>query len=312
MDIKKLFQSFAKKTLGLKDDDFAALFEADDKPKSDALDVLMNKDAERVGTFKEKETASFNNGFNKAKAEVLGEFETSFKDEFKFQSDKKGLELVKDFVATQVDAKNITDDQVIGHPKYKLLEKAMTDAVKAKDVEWQQKWDGQQGELKMKETLAHVRKEANAVREELNLLLPEDEKLRQNQLSWFDKEVEAGRYETAKDGKIFMLDESGKKLEDGHGYPVEFKDHIKGIATKYWPLANGQKRKTEDPNAKTKTNSQQQPPTWKDKVTLRKASNENELMKIVGELNDNKELNPNELSEARLHAVALYKGEVAE
>lgn len=307
--LKDLISTFAQKALGKKADEVLPLLT--EEKIGEAIDTLLVWDSQRVEGFKKREADAFERAYKKANAEIMSGFETKFKEKFQFESSKTGLELIEDYIKSIEGSKQITDEQVKSHPAYVALEKSIKNVEKRINDEWQQKYNNLIAEQKRKEVLSHVMKEASTLLEELNPVLPDEPKLRNNQLSWFNKELESMNYEVRENPggqpTIFILDKDNNRLENQHGSPKDFKEFVSEIAGKYWMFNKTQKRSAHLPEQK---GSEKVEKTWQSKIQLRKPANRQEAEKMLQEIQNNAELSKSEKIEAQVALADLMNGTI--
>ena len=235
-DLQKMIFAFLSATLKLDATAAASLLNEDGSPKPEALQTLLDKDAARVAAFTAKQTEHFNNGFAKAKSEVLGAFETDLKSKLKVTSDKKGLELVDEIIEQIKEANkkgDITPDDIMRSQTYKDLQtKAEADIKKATD-ELSQKLAAQETQQKKKETFETVKAKAKAALEAMKPILSTDPAKAANQMEWFFNELAQYEYEIKADGSITPM-KDGKLVQNAQGYTRPMDDIAKEIAEKYY------------------------------------------------------------------------------
>ena len=308
--IKNLLSEFLSKTLGKKADEITPLLT--EEKIGDALNTILSWDEVRVNAFKKKEADAFEKGYKKANGEVKTNFENKYKEKFPFDSNKTGIELIEEYVASQASSKEITEEQVKSHPAYTNLEKSIKLNEKRLTEEWEAKYNGLISEQKRKEVLSIVMKEARAHLEGLNPVLPDDKSIRENQLKWFDKELNDMQYEIRENAdkttSIFILDKDGKRLENQHGHPKDFKEFISDIASRYWPFSKTQKRTAAAPEGSQGASGGGEPKTWQSKIQLRKPVNDADAQKVLDEINKHPELTKSEKLDAQIALADMMNG----
>jgi hypothetical protein len=235
-------------TLNMPADKVESLFTQTD-PKSDVFDLtpeakktVLDTNVERVKTFKLKETDEFQKGYKKAKAEERTVFEKEIKDAFAdVKSDKIGLELINEIVASKSKAPEFDADKVKTHPEYLNLEKTLNKKLKETEDGWKKKFEDRESELTKAQVFSNVTEKAKEHLKTLNPILPTDPKKAANQLQLLMNDLKKFSY-TDNKGDLIILGEDGKRLEDEHGKPVTFESLIKTRASEYWDFAEGEDR----------------------------------------------------------------------
>lgn len=238
--------AFLGTTLNLDKDAVAALLNADGSPKPEALKTLTEKDAARVAGINAKGKEQFDNGYKKAEKEILTKMEKELKEKYKLTaSDKQGLELIEEIVETTKPApgktKEITDDDVMKHPKYKELQlKAEADLKKTKE-ELEGKLTETQTAQKKRETFEKVKTQALAQLDSMHPIFSSDPVKAANQKAIFLRELESFEYDVKEDGSITVLKDN-KIYKNAHENIVSFKDLAKEIADKYYDYKKAEDR----------------------------------------------------------------------
>lgn len=227
--MKEIFIRFLMASLGITKTEAE---ERIDQVEADAAkaDDLFNLHKSKIDALKQSE---HDNGYKKATKEVKFAFEKDLKEKFSIESDKKGLELVEELVASKTAGKGgeteISEDAVKKHPVYLQLEtKAKTEKTELEKAHTAKLKELETAQAK-KETLKTVSERAIAEFEKLNPILSENPEKAAKQKALIIKELEKGNYQVDEKG-ILILDEAGKRKEDAHGNALNFADHIKTVA----------------------------------------------------------------------------------
>lgn len=207
------------------------------------LQLLLTQDQERVKKLLGADTGKFQEGYKKGKKESLEELEKAARDAYKIESEKTGLELIKEIVAENAKAAGkkgeITEDDVKKHEAYLALDRKYKDDMKAKDDEYTSKINEFETKRKQDEVRNTVIAKAKTILNELEPELPSDETVKQNQLNWFFDGLANGKYEVKDTGQVVLLDDEGRVRVDLHGNILEFKDHVKEKATSHFVFKTG-------------------------------------------------------------------------
>ncbi len=91
--------------------------ELSEQQQTEILNKILEIDAQRVENIKKSvdKKDAFQDGFKKAKSEVLTDFEKGLKEKFGIESDKTGLELVEEVVSKKSEGGqggDITEDAI--------------------------------------------------------------------------------------------------------------------------------------------------------------------------------------------------------
>lgn len=216
------------------------LTNGENKTTESLLTSLLDLDATRVTALrKANDTAGkFQEGYAKAKKEVLSELEKSILEKFAVDTDKTGLELIEEIVTIKTaesgkgKSGTITDDDVRKHPVYQTLE------VKAKKdlTDRETALTAQIEEIKTtharEQVLNTIKTKALSTLDTLKPILPANADIANNIKGLFSEALKGYDYEIQGDHIVIM--EEGKVKIDAHGNSVSFDDLVKGTASKFF------------------------------------------------------------------------------
>lgn len=248
--MEEILIAFMSKTLNIDKEQVAELVKnAEGELKETALTDLLNLDKERVsrlskGNDDELKTR-FDNGYAKAKGEVLGEFEKTIREKFEFQSDKKGFELVTDLVESRVSSlkkDGLTPDSIKKSSTY-------LDLVEHKNKEMQDKidaltndYDGKINMFKSAEVSKKITEEAFGIIDMLKPVLSEDLTRATNQKkSIVERILNTNKFEI-NEGRIILLNADGKIMEDEHKNPIPFDKMVRDTTVSLFDLKKSEER----------------------------------------------------------------------
>jgi hypothetical protein len=222
-------------TLNKTEVEVASLFNEDGTMKPEAKTTILEWDSERVKLLKSGTTkTAFDDGYKKAQSETMSKFETDLKTKTGFKSDKKGVDLVLDYVAAQKPVDVVTDDVVKKHPLYLTLQEQSQVSIDAAKTEGETKLKQFQSEISKKESFKTVEQKALEIFHAQKPILSKDpirakaqEKLFIDQLKGFDYEIQGDRIVVLRDGKVF---------ENNQGHAVAFEKLIKDTTTTNFDL----------------------------------------------------------------------------
>lgn len=237
---------FASKTFGMTEQQVAELVKTDEgELKSDALKILLDEDKKRIEARKAKETEMFDNGYSKAKSEVLSGFEKEVKTQFGLDSDSKGLDLISEVIENKAKpgkTAELTPDAIKKSSTYiDAINKLKTDNEAAVNAV-KQEYEGKIGEFKQKEIYRTIGEAADKIVNQLNPIFSKNLDIAANQRKQIHKELQSRKFELNESGKIVPLTADGKPLEDDHGHPVGFENVVKTVTTSLFDLNESQQR----------------------------------------------------------------------
>lgn len=205
-----------------------------DELVDNAAELLKGLDVERVKTLRATadNKKALEDQRKRGYKEAREELEAEIKKAYNLESDKIGLELVREAVATEAKS-DLPDDKVKRHPLYLDLEKRLnTEVSKLTEQHKAEREELEQGYAR-KFTLANVKQRALMELEKLNPVLPENASIAANYKRLYADAFEQFNYEQQEDGS-FLVVKGDKRLEDDHGNPVSFEKLVKNTASDFF------------------------------------------------------------------------------
>ena len=235
--MKDVFVGFLGKTLNLPADSVAEkLFKkSDDGTLTDelsenALQNLLDLDAERVKGLKVNTKELFDNGYKKGQKEALTDLEKQLRSNFGVDDiSLQGVDLVKTIVSKTAKS-SLDDDKVKSHKLFLQLEKQLREselAMTQKTKEVEDKW---KGELERYKISGVVRAEAEKFFDSLEPVLPVNPVAARQQKEDFLGML-TNTLDWQQDGESFIPIREGKRLEDKHGHPLRLDELVKEMAS---------------------------------------------------------------------------------
>lgn len=268
---------------GASTEELAAKLGADDADTADISGELATVLATHKDKVKTQKGADNSDGYKKATREVLSKLEGDVKTKYGVSTDKTGLELIDEIVtAKTADPGTVSDEVVKKHPAYL----AMEGSVAAKVSEATKVADTKLTELaksyKRRDEFQTVKDKALAEFDKLNPVLPADTGAAQKRRDRFVKDLEqATNFELTAAGEVLLLKADGSgRLEDEHGNPAKFADHVKALA-----VDAGFEFRTATDRSSSGNNQSTDPPASdkKFKGALPGKGDENSYMKILAD-----------------------------
>lgn len=233
MEIKDLLSGLLSKTLNVDESGVAALFNADGTVKDDALNTLLNKDAERVKSMKPDTTKIADDQYKKGVRETMEKFESNFKDKTGFDSELKGVDLVLAYADSKTKSTaEITDDAVKKHSTYiSAMDKLKKESKELLDAKEKELVDFKTA-ISKKETFSKVSTKALELFNSLKPIVSKDPIKAKNQMEDFIDKLKGFEYDIQ--GERIVILKDGKALEDEHGHAINFDSIVKSTADKYF------------------------------------------------------------------------------
>lgn len=237
MDLLKIITGLLSTAYKLDNGEITALLESgDDNTEDKVLATLIAKDVQRVADIKKSSDTEgkFQEGYKKAKKEVLTELENSVKTKFGIQSEKTGLELIETIVAEKETLAGkgkaqMTEDDIKKHPVYQTLETKLT----SKDAEHSAALQAIKDEQKKAETFAVVKTKALSVLEGLKPIKSTNAEVATTIQNLFLNTLEGYEYDTTTPDRTIVL-KDGKVVEDAHGHSLILEELVKTNAPKFF------------------------------------------------------------------------------
>ena len=209
--------------------------ELSEQQQTEILNKILEIDAQRVENIKKSvdKKDAFQDGFKKAKSEVLTDFEKGLKEKFGVESDKTGLELVEEVVSKKSEGGqngDITEDAIKRSKVFQDMESNLKKQITTVKNEYETKINEIQDGYKAEQTFSNVSQKALQIFNGLNPILPQNKTVADNQVKFFVNTLKDFKFDV-QDERIVVMDKDGKVLEDGHGNSRSFEDIVKETAS---------------------------------------------------------------------------------
>ena len=209
--------------------------ELSEQQQTEILNKILEIDAQRVENIKKSvdKKDAFQDGFKKAKSEVLTDFEKGLKEKFGVESDKTGLELVEELVSKKSEGGqggDLTEDAIKRSKVFQDMESNLKKQVTTVKTEYETKINEIQDGYKAEKTFSNVSQKALQIFNGLNPILPQNKTVADNQVKFFVNTLKDFKFDV-QDERIVVMDKDGKVIEDGHGNSRSFEDIVKETAS---------------------------------------------------------------------------------
>lgn len=237
MDFLKILRALLTGVYKLSDGEVDSLLqESENNTGETALAAILAKDRERVADLmKPKPGQTFQDGYKKAKAEVLTTLETELKEKYNLSTDATGLELVEEAINAKSGNKGakLSDDEIKKHPIYQQLEKDLRKQLKDKDAEMETKVTELQTSFQKNQVFADVSKDGLQMLDGLKPVLPNSPTVAGTLKNKFVEEFKVFDYEKQADGKWLVM-KDGQVQKNAHGHTLYLEDLVKEKAGNYF------------------------------------------------------------------------------
>ena len=227
------------KAYKLDDGTIGEILNAENADEKSVISKILELDTQRVDKIKTSggKDGTFQDGYAKAKKEVLSDFEKQLKETFETESEKTGLDLITEILTAKTSEAGkkgqLTDDDVKKHPVYQAAEKAFKKQLTDKETEYKTKLTEVESAAKKAQTFSSVKDNALAILEGLNPIYAKNPKVATTIKNQFLNELQGFEFEGQADGS-WLVTKDGKVVEDGHGHSKSFEDIIKETSESYF------------------------------------------------------------------------------
>lgn len=290
-DANKLLTVALRVGLNRTPEEVASLYDEAGNPKEDAEEQINTWRNEQVAAEKEKTKQLLGKQRESLLRQGAQLFEKKVSEglglDFAGAEGDDAVEVIRKHIeAASANAKGVDpkDEQAIRNSKpFRDEQTAMAKKYADREKEHEATVTKIQAEFQRKETLRTVKADALELLAELKAVLPDDPKVKANQLRLLDLHLEGAQFE--KDGDTWIVkDKDGNVIETPQGHQIKYKDFLKEGITANFPLAAAtQKTSAGDPNKGSK------PSTGSGSGTLKKPASREEETRMRGEINKNQD-----------------------
>ena len=227
------------KAYKLDDGTIGEILNAENADEKSVISKILELDTQRVDKLKTSggKDGTFQDGYAKAKKEVLSDFEKQLKETFETESEKTGLDLITEILTAKTSEAGkkgqLTDDDVKKHPIYQAAEKAFKKQLTEKETEYKTKLTEVESAANKAQTFSSVKDNALAILDGLNPIYAKNPKVATTIKNQFLNELQGFEFERQADGS-WLVTKDGKVVEDGHGHSKSFEDIIKETSESYF------------------------------------------------------------------------------
>jgi len=250
---------------------------ADGRPPAEVLTDIKALDVKRVSTLKtQAEDGKYQEGYKKAKGEVLTAHEAEVKTLFGVDSDLKGAELYKHIRDVKLKESGAGgEDDIKRTPTYQAMERDLQAKLKKAQDDGEAKVRELQNDFTKKETLSIASKKALDMVVGMNAIFSSNATVAETQRADFVRDLAAFEYD-AKDPENILVLKDGKVQVDAHGHTLKYDQHIKNMAERRFEFKANNGGENAGNNTDPKTTA---PAAYPANVT--KPKNAAELSKVM-------------------------------
>ncbi|HBE42023.1 MAG TPA: hypothetical protein DDW27_12615 [Bacteroidales bacterium] len=230
------FEAFLVKAFKFTTEELASLY--NEAGELTEFTSIERKDAERISKLSADKTNQYNRGLKEGAMKL----EKELKEKYEVESDLIGIELFDHVIETKIaDVESAKPEEVLKHPEVIKALNEKDKLLKAKDKELIDKLKAKEDEINSANLFKEVESFGLAEFDNLNPILPEDARKAKALKDVLVGELKKYKYQRDADGFIVLKEDSTPLLDD-HGNHINFKDHIKGHAEKYFDFKTAEDR----------------------------------------------------------------------
>jgi hypothetical protein len=230
MNYDKILRALLADVYKKQDTEIEAILSLTDE--AEATNQIKGLDAARVSELsKPQKGRTFQDGYAKAKSEVLTEVENRYKDAFGIDEDLKGEDLISRIQELKAEGANpdlskVTADDIRKLPKFQEIKREFDKLINAVKTEAETKVKELETGYKREQTFAKVSEVGIKALTELNPVLPKNATAAEKQKSSFLNEFK--QYDWKEEGGEYIaIDKEGNAVVDDHGNALKASDFAK-------------------------------------------------------------------------------------
>lgn len=234
--MSEILNDLLQKVYNLPENEVASLYKLDEEGKptneyaDNALDVILQKDAERVAALKGKPvdtTELYNKAVKETEGKIHSKWEESLRADYptvdperKLRGDALRL-AVKEFRFQQQEIPDVKN-----HPEFLSLEKKALQMVEEKENEWKQRFEEQEQTFVQRQQWEGITKDIRSYFFGSGFVLPEDKVKQEAHFEDFVPKFQGFKFQRNADGTILVMNPDGSRVENQHGHPIFLHDLV--------------------------------------------------------------------------------------
>ena len=234
--MSEILNDLLQKVYNLPENEVASLYKLDEEGKptneyaENALDVILQKDAERVAALKGKPvdtTELYNKAVKETEGKIHSKWEESLRTDYptvdperKLRGDALRL-AVKEFRFQQQEIPDVKN-----HPEFLSLEKKALQMVEEKENEWKQRFEEQEQTFVQRQQWEGITKDIRSYFFGSGFVLPEDKVKQEAHFEDFVPKFQGFKFQRNADGTILVMNPDGSRVENQHGHPIFLHDLV--------------------------------------------------------------------------------------
>ena len=234
--MSEILNDLLQKVYNLPENEVASLYKLDEEGKptneyaENALDVILQKDAERVAALKGKPvdtTELYNKAVKETEGKIHSKWEESLRADYPTVDPERNLRgdalrlAVKEFRFQQQEIPDVKN-----HPEFLSLEKKALQMVEEKENEWKQRFEEQEQTFVQRQQWEGITKDIRSYFFGSGFVLPEDKVKQEAHFEDFVPKFQGFKFQRNADGTILVMNPDGSRVENQHGHPIFLHDLV--------------------------------------------------------------------------------------
>mgnify|MGYP003509454445 FL=1 len=234
--MSEILNDLLQKVYNLPENEVASLYKLDEEGKptneyaENALDVILQKDAERVAALKGKPvdtTELYNKAVKETEGKIHSKWEESLRADYPMVDPERKLRgdalraAVKEFRFQQQEIPDVKN-----HPEFLSLEKKALQMVEEKENEWKQRFEEQEQTFVQRQQWEGITKDIRSYFFGSGFVLPEDKVKQEAHFEDFVPKFQGFKFQRNADGTILVMNPDGSRVENQHGHPIFLHDLV--------------------------------------------------------------------------------------
>ena len=234
--MSEILNDLLQKVYNLPENEVASLYKLDEEGKptneyaENALDIILQKDAERVAALKGKPvdtTELYNKAVKETEGKIHSKWEESLRADYPTVDPERKLRgdelrrAVKEFRFQQQEIPDVKN-----HPEFLSLEKKALQMVEEKENEWKQRFEEQEQTFVQRQQWEGITKDIRSYFFGSGFVLPEDKVKQEAHFEDFVPKFQGFKFQRNADGTILVMNPDGSRVENQHGHPIFLHDLV--------------------------------------------------------------------------------------
>lgn len=225
-----ILNDLLQKVYNLPETEVASLYKLDDEGKptteyaENALDIILQKDAERVANLKGKPvdtTELYNKAVKETEGKIHSKWEESLRADYPTVDPERKLRgdelrrAVKEYRFQQQEVPDVKN-----HPEFLSLEQRAQKALEEERESWQKKFEEQEQTFIQRQQWEGITKDIRSYFFGSGFVLPEDKAMQEAHFEDFVPKFQGFKFQRNADGSILVMNPDGSRVEDPHGNAI--------------------------------------------------------------------------------------------